>query len=134
MTEKKGVDVVVEMLNHMELDQREKLLKNLAERDPTLTQELREKSFNFDSLLKVSSLKIQKLLREIPTPRLALALRKCSDEVKAYILQNMSQRAAGTLREEIINSPPRPISEVNRAQREILEVLKTLSAGDLPVT
>jgi len=65
-------------------------------------------------------------LREVQTSQLLLALRGASDSLKEKIYGNMSKRAAEILRDDLEASPPAKLSDVEGAQKEILNAVKQL--------
>lgn len=123
---KTGIESVVEMLQYLDGPSREKLLQNLHERDPHLVEELNRRIWSFEELKKLEGPDLQLLLREIPMRKLALALRKASDEVRAHIYKNLSQRAATALDEDVKALGPQKLTLVERAQKEIGQQLKLL--------
>ena len=88
--------------------------------------------FTFDVLLGVDDRGIQALLREINNELLVVALKGCDPKISDKLLGNMSKRAATLLREDMEVKGPIKLSEVEEAQKEILEVARRLAdAGDI---
>ena len=69
---------------------------------------------------------IQTLLREISTDDLKLALRGASEEVKEKFFRNMSKRAADLIKEELEMMGPVRVTEVEKAQQNIIKTAKKL--------
>jgi flagellar motor switch protein FliG len=84
--------------------------------------------FTFEDLLRISGRGIQVLLKEIPSDQLLLALRTSSDDMKEKIFGNVSQRAATMLREELEMMGPVRLSDVETAQRTMIERALQLEA------
>jgi len=82
--------------------------------------------FVFDDLLKLDDRTVQLVLKEVDQKDLALSLRGASVEVTDRILENMSQRAAETLREEMEFMPPQLRRVVEEAQTKIVAVVRRL--------
>lgn len=122
-----GLQAAAELLNGLDKEAREKLLANIAKENPEMAKKLLDRMFTFEDLAKVSGRQMQALLREIPGPRLALAMRAASESLKAFIFSNLSKRAADILQEEITSMGPQKKSEVENAQREILEQAKKMN-------
>lgn len=120
---KTGKESVIEMLRVMDSSDREKLLTNLAQKDPILAEELSNQVESFQDLLKLEPLILQNFLREVPLPLLALAMRQVDDELKAFILSQLSQRAQKNLGDEILNLGPQKVSAVKKAQQDIRALL-----------
>ena len=122
-----GIEPIVAMLNKQDPDQREVFLKGLEERDPDLANAVREKMFTFAHLLSLSDRDMQTLLSHINRNRLKIALAGEGAKLVDKFMQNMSQRAAETLREELENRKKLRKSEVLEAQQEILTKVKSLA-------
>jgi flagellar motor switch protein FliG len=56
-----------------------------------------------------------------------LAIKGADDDLKEKIFSNMSQRAADMLKDDLEASLPVKLSEVEAAQREILDVARRLA-------
>ncbi|MGZ3688598.1 MAG: FliG C-terminal domain-containing protein [Bdellovibrionota bacterium] len=119
-----GVKAVAEMLNVSDKAMRERLMAELEARDPAMAEKVRAQVFTFEDLRKMDPRALQKLLREFPLPKLALALRNMDEDFRAFICTQLSEKAGKILRDEIEAIGPRPLSEVTRAQQEILQRAK----------
>ena len=127
-----GVPSVAEILNVMNRATERNLLENLAQEDPDLVEEIRRLMFVFDDILKLSDKDIQAVLKNVETNQWSMALKKASDELKAKIMGNLSSRAADMLREEMEYLGPTKLSEVERVQQQIVDVIRRLEdAGEL---
>ena len=71
---------------------------------------------------------IQVLLKEVATDQLLLALRTASDDMREKIFGNVSSRAAAMLREELEMMGPVRLSDVEGAQRAMVERALALEA------
>ena len=69
---------------------------------------------------------IQKLLKEVETKDLSLALKAASDEVKEKIFNNVSERVAVMMKEEMEYMGPTRLSDVEAAQGRIVETVRRL--------
>ena len=88
--------------------------------------------FVFETLLEVDDRGIQALLREISNDLLVVALKGCDPEISDKIMSNMSKRAATLLREDMDAKGPMKLSDVEAAQKDILDVARRLAdAGDI---
>ena len=132
-TRKVGGDkVAASIVNALKPERGEALLEEIKERNAELSQRIEEMMFVFDTLLEVDDRGIQALLREISNELLVVALKGCDPEISDKILGNMSKRAATLLREDMDAKGPIRLSEVEQAQKEILDVARRLAdAGDI---
>lgn len=121
-----GIKTVAEILNQMDRTSEELILKNIEEKDPILAEEIRKLMFTFEDLLYVDDRGIQTILKEISTDDLALALKMASEELKEKIFKNMSSRAVEILKEEMEAKGPVRVSDVEKAQMNIVRVARRL--------
>lgn len=132
-TRKVGGDkVAASIVNALKPERSEAILEEIKERNAELSQRIEDMMFVFDTLLDVDDRGIQALLREISNDVLGVALKGCDPEISDKILGNMSKRAATLLREDMDAKGPIKLSEVEEAQKEILDVARRLAdAGDI---
>jgi flagellar motor switch protein FliG len=123
-----GVSGVADMLNHMGAKDRQRMLAELAKRDPNLTAKIEAQMFVFDSLAHLDDSLLRRILRDVPNDVLALALRRASPEVSDAIFRNLSARAQEGLREEIATASPQKISAVEAAQAKVVAIARKLQA------
>lgn len=121
-----GVKTVAEILNQMDRASEELILKNIEEKDPILAEEIRKLMFTFEDLIHVDDRGIQTILKEISTDDLALALKMASEELKDKIFRNISSRAVEILKEEMEAKGPVRVSDVEKAQMNIVRVARRL--------
>ncbi len=116
-----GVAAAAQIMKRMAAPDTEGLLDNMQDADTRITDELKRALFTFEDLLRIGGRGMQVLLKEISTDQLLLALRTASDNMREKIFGNLSSRAANMLREELELMGPTRLSEVEAAQRAIVE-------------
>jgi flagellar motor switch protein FliG len=121
-----GVAVVAEILNHCDRRTGDSILQFLDETDSDLAERVRKLMFVFEDLLHVNDAGIRELLKEIRNEELTMGLKTASEDLKAKIFKNLSQRAAQMLQEDISMMGPARLSEVESAQQSILTVARRL--------
>ncbi len=130
-----GVESVAQILNSVSRTSEKNILTNLKERDETLAAEIHDLMFIFEDIVKLPDSTIQKILKEIDSKALALALKATSSELREKIYQNMSERAAGMIKEELEYLGAVKLKDVENAQKEILDVARRLEeAGEIVLT
>jgi flagellar motor switch protein FliG len=82
--------------------------------------------FVFEDITSLDNKTIQRVLREVDSRELALALKAVSDELKEHIMKNMSERAASALREEMEFMGPVRVRDVEAAQTKIIGTIRNL--------
>ncbi|MGY0620392.1 flagellar motor switch protein FliG [Lysobacter sp. A378] len=122
-----GVRVAANILNFMDSGQDETILGNISQIDEPLSAQIRDLMFVFENLVELDDRAIQTVLREIPSEKLGLALRGADQKVRTKITENMSQRAADILIEDMEARGPVRLAEVEAAQKEILAEVRRLA-------
>ncbi len=122
-----GVSTAANILNYVQGGIDQDILAGIEEVDPDLRQSIEDQMFVFADLVGVDDRGIQAILRDVPTDKLALALKGADDVVKDKFIGNMSKRAADMMVEDMEVMPPVKISEVEAAQKDIITVAKKLA-------
>lgn len=130
-----GIQPLVEILNRSDRTTEKLILENLAQTNPALADEVRNRMFVFEDIISLEDRSVQLVLREIDSKELAIALKGVNDTVRDKVLTNMSERAAITLKEEIELLPPTRLKQVEEAQGNIVKVIRRLEeAGQIVVS
>jgi flagellar motor switch protein FliG len=122
-----GVKAAANILNLTDASKQADILARIKEGDEKLAQQIEDLMFVFEDLIEVDDRGIQALLREISSDSLIVALKGSSEGIKDKIFKNMSKRAAEMLRDDLEVRGPVKVSEVEGAQKEILNVARRLS-------
>jgi flagellar motor switch protein FliG len=123
-----GVDATAAVMKRLKGPALEGLLDQMQDVDSSITEQIKRALFTFEDLTRISGRGIQTLLKEIATDQLLLALRTASDDMREKIFGNVSSRAAAMLREELEMMGPVRLSDVETAQRGIVERALALEA------
>ena len=121
-----GVEPIADMLNLMDKNTEKNIMSRVEEKDPELAEEIRKLMFTFEDLLYVDDKGIQNLLREVDNGKLVIAMKTAPDEIKQKLFKNMSNRAATLLREDLEALGPTKLSDVEKAQAEMVSKVKEL--------
>lgn len=123
-----GVEPIADMLNLMDKNTEKNIMSRVEEKDPELADEIRKLMFVFEDLVFVDDRGIQSLLKEVDQQKLVIALKTAPEEVKAKLFKNMSNRAATLLNEDLEALGPTKLSDVEKAQTEIVQKCKDLES------
>jgi flagellar motor switch protein FliG len=127
-----GVKSLADILNHADRPTERNVLDTLAESDEELAEEIRALLFVFEDIVKLDDRAVQTVLKDVDDADLALALRGVAAEVRQKVLDNMSERRAEMLVEEIEYQPPQRKSVVEEAQgRIVAEIRRLEDAGEI---
>ncbi len=130
-----GVESVTRILQESDRETEKAIIDAISEQDPELAEEVRKKMFVFDDLVKLDDRTVQRVLREVDSKDLALALKSASDTVKNLIFKNMPKRAQEMLREEISYLGPKKLSEVEEVQQKIIATIRQLEeSGEIMIS
>ena len=122
-----GTNRAVDLLKKVGADAETAIFEGLAAVDSELAEDLRSRMFVFEDILKLHAREVQMLLREVDGQKLSIALKRASGELKAYILSNMSSRAAQIVLDDMEASGPVSLGQVEEAQGEMIETILRLA-------
>ncbi len=121
-----GTKTIAEILNQCDRSTEQSVLGKIEEQNNNLADSIRKLMFVFDDLVKVDDRGIQMILKETGAEELSLALKTASEALKDKIFKNMSQRAAQILKEDMQTKGPVKVSDVEKAQQNIVKVARKL--------
>jgi flagellar motor switch protein FliG len=129
-----GLETAVSILNRVDRSTEKTIMEALEEDDPELAEEIKKRMFVFEDIVTLDDRSIQRVLREVDSRELALALKAASEEVAERIYKNMSKRAAEMMREDIEYMGPVRLRDVEEAQQKIVSIIRKLEeAGEIIV-
>lgn len=121
-----GAKSVAEVLNFVDRSTEKNILENLEDREHELAEEIKKLMFVFEDIVHVEDRSMQKVLKEIDTGEISVALKAASEEVKNKIFKNISSRAAEMIREELEFMGPVRLKVVEESQQKIVNVIRRL--------
>lgn len=124
-----GLKAAADVLNRLETSLSTSILDKMRENDGELAEKVQEKMFVFDDLIKLDDRSLQVLLREIPSEGFVAALKGASPALREKFFANMSKRAAEMMRDDLEAKGPVRVSEVETAQKAILQIATRLDAA-----
>jgi flagellar motor switch protein FliG len=102
------------------------VMEKIAQANADLAGTIQDLMMTFEILNDVDDRGMQSLLREVPSEKLVVALKGAAPETREKIFKNMSNRAAELMREDLEAKGPVRLSEVEAAQKEIMEVARRM--------
>ncbi|BET66045.1 flagellar motor switch protein FliG [Opitutales bacterium ASA1] len=121
-----GVRAAADILNTLERDTSKDILTRIEQRDPELGAQIRKKMFGFADLVRLEQKDLQRIMREIDTNDLVLALKTATPLLRDAISGALSKRAAETLKEELEMLGSVRLKDVEAAQDRIIQVVRRL--------
>ncbi len=126
-----GVKTVADMLNKMGPKSAD-ILQNITGIDPVLAGQIKENMFVFEDLLALETNDLMKVLGNIETEDLTVALKNSPPEEMDIIKSAMSQRAQERFDEEFELLGKTKIKDIEEAQKKILEAaMRLLESGEI---
>lgn len=132
-----GVEFVADTLNKLDKRTTNTILESIGSEDAELAEDIKGHMFVFEDLINVDDRGIQEILKNVDNNELALSLKVCTEDLKEKVFSNMSERAAKILKEDLEVMGPVKVSDVEKAQANILKSVdrlvqegKVVLAGD----
>ena len=122
-----GVRPAAEILNLMKSQQEEAAIEAVREFDGELAQKIIDEMFLFENLVEVEDRSIQRLLQEVESDTLIVALKGANEELRSKFFRNMSRRQADLMTEDLASRGPVRLSQVEAEQKTILNVVRRLA-------
>ncbi|MCL5103301.1 MAG: flagellar motor switch protein FliG [Armatimonadetes bacterium] len=133
-TEVGGNKSVIQILNNVDRSTEKKILDYLTKVNEEIANQIKAGMFVFEDILNLDSRSIQIILRDVPQEDLRLALKGSSETQRQIFFENMSQRAAETLKEDLEASGPVRMRDVEAAQLRIASIARQLDeAGEISI-
>ncbi|NEZ45889.1 flagellar motor switch protein FliG [Clostridium niameyense] len=130
-----GVLTIVDILNQVDRTTEKNITEGLEKEDQELAEKIKESMFVFEDIITLDDVSIQRVLREVESKDLALALKGSSEEVANVIFRNQSKRAAASLKEDIEFLGPVRLMDVEKSQQGIVNIIRRLDeAGEIVIS
>ena len=120
---KGGVKEAAKLLMALGASAQKRLLAEIKQKDPAMAQKLEENLIGLEDLRYLSASMLVGLLRDVDLEEFGLALRSVDPEVSQKILSMVSTGIKLDI-EEGLKGKPRPVGEVEKAQKKILKILQ----------
>jgi len=127
-----GVERSAEVLKAFKSERSKELLSAVESVDQKLGNAISKEMFSFKDLVDLSSDGMQRIMREVDSELLVVAMKSASSELLEKIYEGLSKRGAEALKEEFEMQGSVRLAEVEAAQDAVLLVLRGLEAnGDI---
>ncbi len=104
-----------------------KVLDDIAIEHDDISKSIQDKMFVFEDISAIEPRSIQTILGEVSAEILKVALKGADKSMIDLFLGNMSKRQAAMLKEELELSGPVKLSDVEDAQRSIIQTVRRLA-------
>lgn len=128
-------EIMAEIFNSLERATEQRLMHALEQKNQESAERIRELMFTFEDLAKIDTQGIQAIIRAVDRDKLSLALKGAGDALKDLFFNNMSERAAKIMREDMQAMGPVRLKEVEESQMIMVNAAKDLAAkGELIIS
>lgn len=124
-----GLKTAADILNFVDSSIEAAVMENVRSADEELGDSIADLMFVFGDLKDVDDRAVQTILRDISSDILVTALKGADQTLQDKFLKNMSSRAADMLRDDMETKGPVKVSDVEVAQKEILNVAREKEAA-----
>src|SRR6202000_3173347 len=121
-------EVMAEIFNNFDRQTETRFLTSLEEENREAAERLKALMFTFDDLIKLDSGSAQTLMRSVDKDKLAIALKSANEEVRGFLMGNMSSRAGKMLLDDMAAMGPVRLRDVDEAQVLLVNLAKDLAA------
>jgi flagellar motor switch protein FliG len=122
-----GVKAAAKIMNFTKANMEKRILGAIRRNDKDLMQAIQDNMFTFDNLSMSDDRSLQTLLRSLETEDLIMALKGATVELQEKMFGCMSSRAAANIKDEMEVLGPVRLTEVQSAQKQIIEVARRMS-------
>lgn len=119
---------MADIFNSFDRQTEARFLTSLEEENRESAERIKHLMFTFEDLGKLDTAGCQVLLRDTPKDKLAIALKGTTDTIRDFFFENMSQRAAKMLRDDLEIMGAVRLKDVDEAQLLMVNLCKDLAA------
>ncbi len=130
-----GVESLANILNCCDRGTEKNIMEWLDIENQELAQEVKDLMFVFEDIVILDDRAIQKVLREVDSKELSLALKGVNETIRDKIFKNMSERAQQMLKDDMEYLGPVRAKDVQEAQTKIVATIRSLEvSGEITIT
>ncbi|WP_445808855.1 flagellar motor switch protein FliG [Yoonia sp.] len=122
-----GVKAAAKIMNFTKANMEKRILGAIRRNDKDLMQAIQDNMFTFDNLGMSDDRSLQTLLRSVEPEDLIMALKGATVELQEKLFGCMSTRAAANISDEMEVLGPVRLTEVQTAQKQIIEVARKMA-------
>lgn len=129
-----GPSEVAKIIKLMPKPLSERTIRALRKMDRNLAQTIEEEMFVFENLRELDARTLGNVLRSVDAQTLGLALKGAEQDMVDMCLATMSKRAAESIADEMAEMSRVKRSDVEEAQRSIMQVVRRMAASGEIIT
>lgn len=128
-----GVKQAADIVNRIP-GSKQDLLEKLRGHDAKIADAIETEMYDFFILSRQSEAVLTQIIEAVPAELWALALKGAEPAIRQAVLGAMPKRQAQSFEDQMRRSGPVPLSRVEEARREVMELVKAMAdAGELEI-
>jgi flagellar motor switch protein FliG len=121
-----GLETVANIISYLDSQTEHEIMGEIVSENKALGEQLQDRIFPFQRLAELDKKSMQILLSETRNEDLVIALKGVDESVRQIFLQNMSNKSAEILKDEMESKGPVKVVAVMDAQKRIIRLAKKL--------
>ena len=122
-----GIKAAAKIMNFTKANTEKRILTAIKRNDKDLMQSIQDNMFTFDNLGMSDDRSLQTLMRSVEPEDLIMALKGAPEDLQTKLFGCMSTRAAANIKDEMDVLGPVRLTEVQTAQKKIIESARKMS-------
>ena len=122
-----GVKAAAKIMNFTKANMEKRILGAIKREDKELMGAIQDNMFTFENLGMSDDRSLQTLLRALESEDLIMAMKGAPEDLQEKLFGCMSSRAAANIKDEMEVLGPVRLTEVQTAQKKIIEVARKMS-------
>ena len=121
-------EMMADIFNNFERSVEQKLMTALEDKNQESSERIRELMFTCEDLNVLDSQGVQAIIRSVDRDKMTIALKGATDSLRDLFFNNMSERAAKIMREDMAAMGPVRLKDVEEAQQLLVNTAKDLAS------
>ncbi len=124
--ESAGIEKIVEILNLSSRAMEINVIESLENKDNNLAEEIKKRMFVFEDIVLLDGDTVNRIVERVESLDLYLSMKVVSEDVKSYILNQISKEKNKELVEGIERLGRVKISDIDKAQQRIVALIREM--------
>jgi flagellar motor switch protein FliG len=134
LIEADGAKNVAEILNRIDRGTEKFISEELFKRNRELAEEIRKRMFVFEDIVNLDDTSIQRVLTDVDSKDLMIAIKGANSDTKEVLYANMSSRIRDIIKEDIQFLKGVKVRDVDEAQQRIVDIIRKLDeSGEITI-
>jgi len=126
------VKAAANIMGKTKLDVETSVMTDISSADEALAMRIQDNMFEFEDFIKLDRRSMQTLGQALDQDELMLAFRGAPQQLIDYFLENVSERQALVMKDDMEVATPKPVVEVEAAKKSIVRQARKLQeAGEI---